>query len=387
MTLKSIVRAISNDKILSILALFSVILIGTLMYYNLSAKLLNSNMNTLEYFEDEDYKCQPMRELYAYPEQYTVYEITDEEGNPKKKIIVDETEKLNKNVDMTTDVLNKYLNKLNENFNFGHMRTLFADSNIMNVTEIKKIIVEKVEKLQKHGVNSDIIERNMGTRYDRRIFNILNEFITSEKNDNDKTATPTTKYYEHKYISKLYKLILTLSVSMDLVVTGLKVQENMEKANTYINMSNLYRPYKSRTRKNLKKLIKLHLLLSVISNQELFQNIIEFNLVSNYVVDDSGTPQIHPGQSEDLDPETLVFTLKNNLDSLTDFIKDNSGEQIQRVISRFGSNLNTTFKTTQTTYEHIFNRNRSIIEKYTPEEYNECIIKINLDLADASGNM
>ena len=161
MTLKSIVRDISNDKILSILALFSVILIGTLMYYNLSAKLLNSNMNTLEYFEDEDYKCQPIRELYAYPEQYTVYEITDEEGNPKKKIIVDENEKLNQNVDMTTDVLNKYLNKLNENFNFSHMRTLFTDSNITDV-KIKKIIVEK---LQKCGVNSDTIERNMGTRY------------------------------------------------------------------------------------------------------------------------------------------------------------------------------------------------------------------------------
>ena len=111
---------------------------------------------------------------------------------------------------------------------------------------------------------------------------ILDEFIKSETNNNDNTATatPTTKYYEHNYISKLYKLILTLIVSMDLGVTEQKVEKNMKKANRYINRPNLYRPYKSRTRNNLKKVIKLHLLLSVISNE---RTIPKYNRIQSIV--------------------------------------------------------------------------------------------------------
>ena len=59
------------------LALFSIILIGTLLYYNLSVKLLNNQIRTLEYFEEDDI-CQPIRELIAYPDAYDIYELKDE---------------------------------------------------------------------------------------------------------------------------------------------------------------------------------------------------------------------------------------------------------------------------------------------------------------------
>ena len=85
MTLKTIIKTISNDKVLSILALFSIILIGTLLYYNLSAKLLNNQTHTLEYFEEEVI-CQPIRELIAYPYAYKIYELKDEKGNIKYNI-------------------------------------------------------------------------------------------------------------------------------------------------------------------------------------------------------------------------------------------------------------------------------------------------------------
>lgn len=377
MNLKSIINTISNDKVLSILTLFSVILICTLLYYNLSDKLLNITANTQEYFADGDMNCDPIRLLTDQELQYVKTTITDEEGNITKHIIVDEDEKINILVDMTIDGLNKYLNKLNQKFGFDNMKLLFTepknddDQTQKTVTEIKDIIKDR---LQKCNINLDTIERIMGTRYDNEISEILNTYITSQI-ENGQTKTSGTKYYERLYISKLYKLILTLIVSIDIDVTGEKVQTNMERANNYINILSLYNIYKKRAKNNLKKLIKLHLVMSVIENEELFQNTIEYNLLSNYKFDTSGNLLIISDNSESLAPGIQVFTIKNNLESLIDFVQQNSGDQIQRVIDRFGNDLNTLFKTTKTTYELIFNwmpTNSSIVKKYTDDEYTMC---------------
>jgi hypothetical protein len=377
MNLKSIINTISNDKVLSILTLFSVILICTLLYYNLSDKLLNITANTQEYFADGNMNCDPIRLLTDQEQLYVKITITDEEGTIKKHIIVDEDEKLNIHVDMTIDGLNTYLNKLNEDFEFDNMKVLFTEpknddgQTQKTVTEIKDIIKDR---LQKRNINLDTIESIMGTRYDNEISEILEAYLTSQINDYQ-TKTSGTKYYERLYISKLYKLILTLIVSIDIGVTEQKVQTNMEKANIYINNLSIYRPYKRRAKNNLKKLIKLYLVMSVISNEELFQNTIEYNLLSNYEFDNSGELLINTGNSEVLETGIQIFTIKNNLESLTDFVKENSGDQIKNVINRFGNDLNTLFKTTNITYEHIFNlmsTNSSIVKKYTDEEYTMC---------------
>ena len=377
MNLKSIINTISNDKVLSILTLFSVILICTLLYYNLSDKLLNITANTQEYFADGNMNCDPIRLLTDQEQHYVKIVITDGEGTIKKHIIVDEDEKLNIHVDMTIDGLNKYLNKLNEDFEFDNMKVLFTEpknddgQTQKTDTEIKEIIKDR---LQKYNINLDTIERIMGTSYDNEISKILNAYQTSQI-DNDQTKTSGTKYYERLYISKLYKLILTLIVSIDIDVTKQKVQNNMEKANIYINNLSIYRPYKRRAKNNLKKLIKLHLVMSVISNEELFQNTVEYNLLYNYEFDNSGKLLINTGNSEVLETGIQVFTIKNNLESLIDFVKGNSGDQIKNVINIFGNDLNTLFKTTNITYERIFDwmpTNSSIVKKYTDEEYTMC---------------
>jgi hypothetical protein len=368
MTLSSTIKTISNDKVLSILTLFSVILICTLLYYNLSDKLLNITVNTREYFADKNVNCEPIILLTDQEQQYSQIAITDEEGIIKKHVIVDEDEKLNINVDMTINYLNSYLNKLNEDFAFEDMRLLFTEPK-RDVTEIKNIIKDR---LQNCNVNLDTIDSIMGTHYDNDIFKILEAYRESQI-DNSRTKKPKTKYYELLYISNLYKLILTLLVSIDIVITEQKVQKNMKKANKYLNTSYIYKPFKRRAKNNLKKLIKLYLAMSVISNQELFQKTIKYNLLSNYMFNGSGTLERTP--LEILEPEIQVFTIKNNLKSLIDFIKDKSSEQIQKVIQRFNDDINTMFKTKNITYEHIFNwmpTNSSIIKTYTSDEYDIC---------------
>ena len=57
MKLKELVNFIKHDKIVSILTIFGVILIGTLLYYNLNVQIAVNQNQLIENFENEGSAC------------------------------------------------------------------------------------------------------------------------------------------------------------------------------------------------------------------------------------------------------------------------------------------------------------------------------------------
>ena len=394
MTLKAIIKTISNDKILSILALFSIILIGTLLYYNLSAKLLNNRIRTLEYFEDNnnDDGCDIIRELLENQRQFEAgesskefetYEMKDESGTTYEYLIINKSLNDEQIMNYMKRYIEKYINELNSKFQFDSISecTLLNPEN-MTFQRIRDIIVNYMGYTNNEGFKATVDE------YENDINDSLEEYINSNNNNGQLTLSPENNFNKYSYIIKIYKIILKI-LFKNQINTIIKTLLGTEKKDgvitNYINNPSSWR--QTRIRNYVNYLHRVAITLKFISDENNFKSKITSNLLSNYKERNNGTIE-RVLSNNAIEPGTNVLELSdyfnNDDDSLLyHYIQDNNNIFIDTITNNGMLNyLNQIYMTSDFGYFHVFEQSYSIIERYTSDEYDAC--KETIDYENSS---
>ena len=364
MTLKSIIKTISNDKTLSILILFVFILIGTLMYYNLNEELLNYNSRTLEYFYTTDDGCDSVRELLNNPNEFEIYEMKDINGTVYEYLIINVPSKEEQIMYYMKNHIKKYINELNEKFSFDNMECILLKPENMNVTSIREIIVTYMS-----FENNTILNESMDD-YENDINTALTNYNTSGTNT-DLTITPISKTNEYIYVTDIYKIILKIIFKNKINETIKNITINISK---YTNNPTNWR--KKRIRNKVKSLHKFSTTLKFISDDANFDSKINSNLL-NYTTNENGntirylenntvgfgTNVFDLSANFNNDESSLLYNYIQNNDAIfKDFITD-SGMMVY---------LKEMYETNDFGYFHVFNNSQSIVQRYTSTEYDAC---------------
>lgn len=385
MTLKSIVRAISNDKVLSILALFSVILIGTLLYYNLSARLLNNNSRTLENFQDnnENDICEYIRELEdrksnENQENFETYDMKDATGTTYEVLIIDKEAKEEQIMTYIKTYLTNYVNELISSFNFDIIGRQLTDN--MSFSDIEDIIVVYMS-----NTNQDIL-RSTIDEYKENIENAISTYHNQKNTNTDGTVAFRTDYYKHLYITTIYKIILKIMFKNKINKTKVALDSRITKALDATPGSALFESRKRRVRQIVNVLHRLNMSLKFISDDVNFESKIKYNLLSDYEINsETGEPEVTMSITNNSGKNVLELsdTFNDDEDSrLSLYIKDND-TTFKNMISDFGieDNLKEIYNTSDVGYFHVFDKSWSIMHRYTKDEYDTCYETIELESA------
>lgn len=381
MTLKSIIRTISNDKILSILVIFSVILLCTLLYYNLNEKLLNYNSHTLEHFEEEDDGCDIIRELEETPEEFETYEMKDTNGTIYKYLIISKSLKNEQIINYMNTYIKTYIDKLNSTFPFDSIsECIFTKSENISYQRIKDIIVNMIGYSNNNTFKSTVDE------YKDNINNALGEYNSSNDTNNGKTKTPETNFYKYRYITKIYKIILKILFKN-------KINNDINNINRIIDKyrSNPKNWRKRRIRNNVNYLHRVAMTLGFINDDANFESKITSNLLSNYTILDGGIERRLSNDTVETETNVFDYFSNDDVDSpLYNYIQNNNQIFKNTINSNTGmmDDLNTIYNTTDFGYYHVFESSNSIIKTYYSDDYDACyeLIDYESDSALAETN-
>lgn len=366
MTLKSIIKTISNDKILSILILFLFILIGTIMYYNLNEQLLN-NSRALEHFEYDNDDCDNVRELLNNPDEFETYEMKDVNGLTYEYLIINIPVKEGQIINYMKTQIKIYINELNKKFKFDNMEVLLLKSGNMNVASIKEIILTYMSCEDNTILNESIDE------YKGDINDALTNYNISATSANnlDSTIIPIYKTNEYTYITDIYKIILKIIFKNKMNNTIKNLTNNISK---YKNNPVSWRWWRVRNSANV--LYKIFITLEFISDDANFDSKINSNLL-NHTINKDGTPIRQMGNNN-VDSRTKVLDLSANFnndeDSLLYNYIQNSDTIFKEFITNYGfmEDLKYIYETNDLGYFHIYNHSYSIVQRYTSDDFEKC---------------
>ena len=385
MTLKSIIKTISNDKILSILALFSVILIGTLMYYNLNEGLLNYNSRTLEYFYDNnDDPCSEVRELINDPDEFETYSIiyNNPENDPEIEnttYIISKTLKYEQIMNYMKYHIEANVNELNQTFPID----TFSCAN-KEFSTIKTIITKFMS-----NYSSDILE-GIIDRSQTYFENAKKEYEADiQKNDNGETTGQSTQLHLYRYLTKIYKILLNIIISA-------KFEKKLKRLKGTDTSNGLIQKYtgdpvtwrKRQIRNVVNSLYRIYIPLMFINQNEInFKSVINYNLLPESTSLYSGsreTTDIHWDNNANNDtslPDINVLEYNFNNDvPLSEYIVDNNTifEEMINKANLMGS-LKEIYDTTTFGYYHVFEYSQSIIKTYATAVYGDCLKTIDYE--------
>lgn len=380
MTLKSIIQAISNDKILSILVIFSVILLCTLLYYNLNEGLLKYNSRTIENFEDnndndnDNDSCDPIKSSLSEETKadFETYRMTDSDG--EQYLIIDKDIKDEEIITYIKNKSTKYINELNSTFDFDSLNVVLTIPENIDYSKIKEIV-------KTYGnVSEDAIEK-----YKDDIKKLISSY--NENTNNNETILTTsgeTDYYKHLYITNIYKNILKILFENKIInVTGNisniinrinKIKKRLEKKYTE-RRNNILSYRKKRLRNNLQSLYKFYITLEFIKDDANFESMIKYNLLSNYTINSDSDEPLIKDQTYEPEPGTDVLEFSDTFDgednSLVLLYIQNYNNIFKDMISEIESDLEDIYETDDVEYFHVFDESNSI-ERYTGSEYVDC---------------
>ena len=231
MTLKELINFIQNDKIISILMIFVIVLIGTLLYYNLNVNI-DDNQNQLmtELFTTESVKeiCDDWN-TFSDPENYnaeTWYKVPRMNRFMRKEIAYDNYSIFLKNL------LNDLLNGLERGYD--KMREHLSEKGKTEKTE--EDIVNMIEewgcrsKTASQSVSSIIMDDNTigiePSKYQKIITYIKNN-INGNKIGNGGVDSSVDQGMIDKTLTYIYFLIFAIEVDIKM----LECEENLKSDN------------------------------------------------------------------------------------------------------------------------------------------------------------
>jgi hypothetical protein len=371
MTLKSIIKIISNDKILSILALFSVILIGTLMYYNLNEGLLNYNSRTLEYFEDNnDDGCDTIRSLINYPGDFETYPIVYNNPNIENiTLIIDKSAKHEQIMRYMKYHISAIVNELNQTF---PVNTFSPNQDFSSI----KIIIKKFMSSYSSDLLEDIINKY------QTYFNDARDEYTADITNPNSTTGHITQLPLYRYLTKIYKIVLNIIVlaKFQKFLNRLKGTDTRDGLiNKYMNNPKTWR--KRQIRNTVNALYRIHIPLMFINKNETnFKSVINYNWLSDGIPLNSGSaetitiPMNNNGDSDTSLPDTNVLEYNFNDDvPLSEYIINNN-QIFENMIDEAGliDSLKIIYDTKSFGYYHVFEHSSSIIKTYATADYDTC---------------
>jgi len=409
MTIKTILNKIKNDKILSILVLFSVILVGTLIYYNINVNLLHqtegfyvTDINMLG-LDMSRVNCKLIEDANDTSNSLQTSKFTDEDGKLTNVYIVDKDIRVSNISKNALDIFEKNVDDLNKYFTFVK-RLLLKNRNYESIREIlfenifKHIIPEsivikeyeyyEIKSLHEH-VKSELDSNSTRTQ----IKDIIDKY-ENEQSKNTNTQAVAPEYPDDLYITSLYKVILETLLRVQLKVESLKKNywlNETEKYSTYWTYKgkwqypyflNAFNERLSSMQFTFKKVFYLSLFINMIDNEpELFNSLLKMELLDGYTMNQNGqtwesvkmkNKETNTNNTMNINKHVYrVHPAEFDL-NYNEYIRSNADSVIKEIISSYNpDHYNKIYRTNNPTYYHIM-EDSSIMGRYTSAEYSHC---------------
>jgi hypothetical protein len=412
MTIKTILNKIKNDKILSILVLFSVILVGTLIYYNINVNLLHqtegfyvTDINMLG-LDMSRVNCKLIEDANNTSNSLEIIKFTGEDGNSTNVYIVDKDIRFSNISKIALDIFEKYVDDLNKYFTFVK-RLLLKNRNYESIREIlfenifKNIIPDnslikdykffEIKDIHEH-IKSELESNSTRTQ----IKDIIDKYENEQpKNTNTQAIAP--EYPDDLYITSLYKVILETLLRVQLKVASLKKNywlDETKKAIYWTYKGEWQYPYFKIAfnerfpfiKSTFKKVFYLSLFINMIDNEpELFNSLLKMELLDDYTMNQNGQTwesakmKNNENNKENNTNNTMninkhvyrVHPAEFDL-NYNEYIRSNADSVIKEIISSYNpDHYNKIYRTNNPTYYHIM-EDSSIMGRYTSAEYSHC---------------
>lgn len=424
MTIKTILNKIKNDKILSILVLFSVILVGTLIYYNINVNLLHqtegfyvTDINMLG-LDMSRVNCKLIEDANDTSNSLQTSKFTDEDGKLTNVYIVDKDIRVSNISKNALDIFEKNVDDLNKYFTFVK-RLLLKNRNYESIREIlfenifKHIIPESIviKEYEYYEIKSlhEHVKSELDNNSTRTQINDIIDKYENEQPKNTNTQAIDPEYPDDLYITSLYKVILEILLRVRLKVESLKKNYWLNGTKAYSSYwkykTKAYRSYwKYKTNTSavvynawveefnkrltsmetvFKNVFYFSLFINMIDNKpELFNSLLKMELLDDYTMNQSGqtweSAKMNNKENNTMNINKHVYRVHPAEFDLNynEYIRSNTDSVFKEIISSYNpDHYNKIYRTNNPTYYHIM-EDSSIMGRYTSAEYSHCNSKI-----------